>query len=243
MLTRRLRQLFVAAPNRFFLRTFNSLPLRAVPVFLVAVCAGAATQAQSTPAPRGDNQVWTEVQVAVPINHQTDFVLLGVMRFGRNVSRPVNERIGAGISFKLGKYLTVFPFYLHVAAQPTSTSHSTEERITLEATAKFPLGSFTLSDRNRVEFHFHSPAPNFTQYRNRAQIEHPLKFHELHVFVADEVFYDSVAAAWIRNRFYLGTSKKVNKHFTLELYFVRQNDSHSHPGDLNAVGSSFKFHI
>ena len=101
--------------------------------------------------PRGDDQVWTEVQVAIPVNDKTDVVLLGLLRFGRNVSRPVNERIGAGVSFKLGKYLTVFPFYLQVASQPTSTNHSTEERITLEATAKFPLGSFTISDRNRVE--------------------------------------------------------------------------------------------
>ena len=214
--------------------------------FLILLTTGVAmvrVQAQTTPGPRGDNQVWMETQLAIPVNDKTDVVILGLVRFGRNVGRPVNERIGAGVSFKAGKYLTVFPFYLHVASQPTSTNHSTEERITLEATAKFPLLSFTVSDRNRVEFHFHSPPPNFTQYRNRLQIEHPLKFRGLHLFLADEVFYDSVGAAWIRNRAYLGVSKKVNKHFSFDVYFMRQNDSHSRPGDLSAIGTSLKLRV
>lgn len=185
------------------------------------------------------------MQLSVPLANKIDFVLIGVARFGRDVSRPVNERIGGGVSFKLGKYVTFLPFYLHVASQPTATNHNTEERITLEATIKVPAASFTIGDRNRLEFHLHDPRPNFTQYRNRLQIEHPVKLGKAKFtgFVADEVFYDSIASAWIRNRFYLGISRKVNKHFTFDLYYVRQNDSHSHPGDIHAVGTVFKFHL
>jgi len=215
-------------------------------LFLAIAPAGClAIRAQSVSPPREDTQIWTETQLAIPIDKQVSLVLLGTLRFGRNVSRPVNERIGAGVSLKAGKYLTVFPFYLHIASQPTSTSHSTEDRITLEATLKFPAGRFTIADRNRVEFHIHHPAPNFTQYRNRLQLEHQLKVGTLEVdgFVADEVFYDSIANAWIRNRFYLGAIRKINKHFTLELYYVRQNDSHSQPGDINALGTTFKFRV
>ena len=215
---------------------------------LAAVGIGAIAAlccAQSASPPRGDNQVWTDTQLAIPLNKTTDFVLIGIVRFGRNVSRPVNERIGAGISTKLGKYLTVFPFYLHIAAQPTSTNHNTEERITFEATAKFPVRKFTITDRNRIEFHFHSPPPNFTQYRNRLMISHAIRlWHtEFEGFAADEVFYDSIANAWIRNRFYLGGGKKINPHFALELYYVRQNDSHSHPGDIHALGIGLKFRL
>ncbi len=212
-------------------------------VFSTLFISNATAQSQSSPAPRGDNQFWSELQLSVPINNRTDLVLLGFARFGRNVSRPVNERVGAGILVRCGKYLTVLPSYLFVASQPTSINHSTEHRITLEATPKFTIRSFVVSDRNRVEFHFHSPSPKFVQYRNRTQIEHTLRLHDLHGFVADEVFYDSVASAWIRNRFYLGVAKKVNKHSTLEIYCVRQNDSHSHPGDINALGSTFKIRL
>lgn len=202
-------------------------------------------RAQTMALPRDDNQIWTEYQLAVPLDDKTDFVAIGVVRFGRDVSHPVNERIGAGISRKVGKYLTVFPFYLHVAAQPTSINRSTEERITLEATTKFPLGHFRFIDRNRVEFHLRSRLPDFTQYRNRPQIEHPMRIGrvEFEGFIADEVFYDSIASAWIRNRFYIGISKKVNSYFSFEAYYVRQNDSHSHPGDIHALGSVFKFRL
>jgi hypothetical protein len=230
---------FTCTPGRFV----EALAMPLMLAFFAFWVAPAKAQAQSTSAPREDNQVWSEFQLAVPVTHNADLVLLGVARFGRNVSRPVNERVGAGILVRCGKYLTLFPAYLYVASQPTGTNHSTEHRITLEATPKFPIGRFVISDRNRVEFHFHSPRPNFIQYRNRIQIEHALRWHDLDAFVADEVFHDSVASAWIRNRFYLGVGKKVNKHFTLEVYYVRQNDSHSHPGDINALGSTFKVRL
>lgn len=227
--------------KRRFKRPITHLITLAALVLVFALAA----RAQTVSLPRDDNQVWTEYQLAVPIDGKTDFVALGVLRFGRNVSRPVNERIGAGVSRKIGKYLTVFPFYLHVAAQPTSVSNSTEERITLEATLKFPLGRFKFIDRNRVELHFNSRSGQFTQYRNRPQIEHPMRIGkvEFEGFIADEVFYDSIASAWIRNRIYVGVSKKVNAHFTFEAFYVRQNDSHSRPGNINALGSVLKFRL
>jgi hypothetical protein len=217
--------------------------LSSVALVLGLVC-GAAVNGQ-TIRPRNDNQIWTETQLAIPLDKKINLVLLGIVRFGRDVSRPVNERIGAGVSFKVGKYLTLFPFYLHVATQPTALVHSTEDRITLEAAFKFPARRFMIGDRNRVEFHDPGLGPNFTQYRNRMQIEHPLKLNSLEIdpFVADEVFYDSILKAWFRNRFYVGAIKRINKYFTLELYYVRQNDSHAHPGDINALGSTFKFHL
>jgi len=210
---------------------------------LTLCLANNIAQAQSSAARRGDNQLWNELQLAAPINKQNDFVLLGVIRFGKNVSRPVYELVEAEISVKVGKYLTLLPSYLYFALQPTKTNHNREHRITLEATARFPIRGFVVSDRNRVEFHFHSPPPNFIQYRNRVQIQHSLRFRDLHGFVSDEVFYHSVASAWIRNRVYVGVAKEINKHFTLEMYYMRQNDSHSHPADLNALASSFKVRL
>src|SRR5207249_4107151 len=103
-----------------------------VALFLAIASAGCVNlSAQSTKPPRDDTEVWTETQVAIPLDKKVSLVLLGYVRFGRNVSRPVNERIGGGVSFKAGKYLTLFPFYLRVASQPTATSHSTEDRITV----------------------------------------------------------------------------------------------------------------
>jgi Protein of unknown function (DUF2490) len=226
-------------------RSFKQPASSLIAMAALALVFASATRAQTVSPVRDDNQFWTEYQLAVPLDDKTDLVAIGVLRFGRNVSRPVNERIGAGISSRVGKYLTVFPFYLHVAGQPTSISHSTEERITLEATTKFPVGRFKVIDRNRIEFHFHSRLGQFTQYRNRPQIEHPMRIGkvEFEGFIADEVFYDSNLSAWFRNRFYVGVAKKINPHFSVELYYVRQNDRYSLPGDINALGSVLKFRL
>jgi hypothetical protein len=83
------------------------------------------------------------------------------------------------------------------------------------------------------------------RYRNRFQVEHPLgdKDWQLSLFVADEVFYDWIVDRWVRNRFSVGAIKVFNKHFTQDLYYLRQNDGVSLPGDLNVLGTSLRFRL
>jgi len=207
---------------------------------------GASNASGQTPAPpHSATQFWTEQSFAAPINKRIDIVLLGYLHLGRKSERPVAEHAatGLGVSFKVGKYLTVFPFYTHFENQPAVVSRNKEERLTIEATLKFPLGRVTLSDRNRFEYRWRTPPLNFIHYRNRLQLEHPLNVWKLNGFVADEIFYDTHFDAWIRNRVYAGVSKKVNEHFTFELYYMRQNDGHSRPGDLNVIGNTLKFRL
>jgi hypothetical protein len=199
----------------------------------------------STPAPSKDTQIWTDVQLAVPLNESIDFVLLGTLRLGSDVSRPVDERIGVAFLFKTGKYLSWQPSYLHVDMQPSKNQFSNEERLSLAGTFTIPLGRFTLSDRNLLERRFRRPQGESTRYRNRLQIEHPIKVRQTKItlLVSDEVFYDSVVKAWVRNRFLAGVRKSFSKHFTLDVYYLRQNDGHSKPGDLNVVGDTLRFRL
>ena len=56
-----------------------------------------------------DNQLWTDVQLAVPVTKNFDFNILGTLRLGRDINRPVDERVGAGFTWKIGKYWQVSP--------------------------------------------------------------------------------------------------------------------------------------
>ena len=60
-------------------------------------------------------------------------------------------------------------------------------------------------------------------------------------YVSDEVFYDWSLHDWVRNRATLGASYTFNKHFTGDLYFMRQNDGRSRPGDINVIGTVLRF--
>lgn len=212
-----------------------------VPLF--AGSAGHRVQAQSAKPVRKDTQVWSEVQFSVPLSKQVDYVMSGTLRLGRNVSRPVDERIGVGFSFKAGRYLTLFPGYAYIRTQPTKGKNNSEDRLYFAATLHAPVGKFTLSDRSQFERRYRHAQGVSTRYRNRLQIEHPFKLGEtlLNWFIADEVFYDWSFNDWVRNRFTIGVGRKFNKHFAGDLYYLRQNDGHSSPGDIHVIGTTFRF--
>ena len=211
---------------------------------MLLVLLGGVASAQSTVS-QSDNQVWTDVQLAAPVTGTVDFNILGTLRVGRDISHPVDERIGAGFSFKFGKYVTVAPNYLHIGMQPFRGRRVWENRLSLPVTLRFNLDKFRLSDRNLLERRLRNSGAKSTRYRNRFQVEHPIGRDKwgLSLYVADEVFYDWAVDRWVRNRFTAGGSKAFNKHFTQDYYYLRQNDGVSLPGDLNVIGTTLRLRL
>jgi hypothetical protein len=194
---------------------------------------------------RTDNQFWSDVQIAAPVTRNFDFNILGTFRVGRDFSHPIDERIGAGFTFRLGSHVTIAPNYLHIGMQPVPRRRIWENRLTLPVTLRFNAGSFRLSDRNQIERRFRNSGVKTTRYRNRFQVDHAIgtKEWQLSLFVADEVFYDWAVDRWVRNRASVGMSKVFNKHFTQEVYYLRQNDGVSVPGDLNVIATTLRFRL
>ena len=206
-------------------------------LLLILLVSGASAQSVD----RTDNQLWTDVQLAVPVTKSFDFNILGTLRLGRDINRPVDERVGAGFTWKIGKYWTVSPNYLHIGMQPVRGRKIWENRLTLPVTLRFNLDKFRLSDRNQFEHRIRNSGLRTNRYRNRFQIELPVG--PLSLYVADEVFYDWAVDRWVRNRFTIGASKVFDKHFTQEFYYLRQNDGVSVPGDLNVIGTTLRFRL
>jgi hypothetical protein len=188
---------------------------------------------------RTDNQFWSEVQVAVPITKDIDFNMLGTLRLGRDISHSVDERIGTGFTFRFGQHLQIAPSYLYIGTQPIRNRRAWESRLSLPVTLRFNVEKFRFSDRNLFERRIRNPGITSTRYRNRLQVEHPVGPSKwgFSLFLADEVFYDWSIDRWVRNRFAAGGTKVFNKHFTQDVYYLRQNDGVSVPGDLNVIGT------
>ena len=206
-------------------------------LLLILLVSGASAQSVD----RTDNQLWTDVQLAAPVTKSFDFNILGTLRLGRDINRPVDERVGAGFTWKIGKYWTVSPNYLHIGMQPVRGRKIWENRLTLPVTLRFNLDKFRLSDRNQFEHRIRNSGLRTNRYRNRFQVEHPVG--PLSLYVADEVFYDWAVDRWVRNRFTIGASKVFDKHFSQEFYYLRQNDGVSVPGDLNVIGTTLRFRL
>ena len=217
----------------------KQLLLQLLTMFALATCASAQL------VDRTDNQVWSDVQVSVPVTKLFDFNLLGTLRLGRDISRPVDERVGVGFTFRAGKYVTVSPNYLHIGMQPFRGRKVWENRLTFPVTLRFNVDKFRFSDRNQFERRIRNSGQRSTRYRNRLLIEHPIGKAEwgLSFVIGNEVFYDWSVNRWVRNRFAIGASKVFNKHFTEEFYYMRQNDGVSVPGDLNVIGTILRFRL
>jgi hypothetical protein len=115
--------------------------LTALGVMLLAsiYCRNASGQAGNSPpppVPRRDTQQWSDVQLIVPMTSKVDFILLGSLRFGLNLSRPVEERIGISFSYNPTKSVTFAPSYLRIERQPSAGRNFFENRLALAATFK-----------------------------------------------------------------------------------------------------------
>jgi len=214
-------------------------------VLNVCLLVCALSSLASAQAITNDNQVWTDVQLAVPVTKHFDFNVLGTLRLGRDISRPVDERVGVGFTFRSGKYFSVSPNYVHIGMQPFRGRKLWENRLTVPVTLRFTAEKFRFSERNQFERRYRNNGAKSWRYRNRFQVEYPVGSAKLalSLFAADEVFYDWSIDRWVRNRFSVGGIKVFNKHYTQEFFYLRQNDGVSLPGDLNVIGTTLRFRL
>ncbi|HEY6045772.1 MAG TPA: DUF2490 domain-containing protein [Pyrinomonadaceae bacterium] len=207
-------------------------------IFLCAIQAAAQV-------PEKDTQNWNDVQLTVPMTRKVDFVMQGTLRLGDNLTTAVDKRGGAGFNYKVNPWLTLSQSFFSRQARPPHGRRERETRLTLGATLQKPLGKFTLSDRQWLERRWRAPQVDAWRYRNRVRLEHPFEIDQTKFtgFISDEVFYDWSLHDWVRNRAAIGAYHAFNKHFTLELYYMRQNDGRSRPGDIHILGSVWRFKL
>jgi hypothetical protein len=108
-----------------------------------------------------------------------DFILLGTLRLGRNLSRPVDERIGISFSYNPTKSVILTPSYLHIERQPSAGRNLFEDRVAFTGTFKatksvtlapsylyinrrFSVGQSDLEKRPSLAVTLTLPRPRFT---------------------------------------------------------------------------------
>jgi hypothetical protein len=208
------------------------------------------TAAAQTAPPRDDRQFWNETQFIKPLAKDTDLVVIGVLRIGREWQRPVDERVGAGVAFKLNRFLTIMPTYLYVDQQPFAGLRISEHRAVLNVTGRFKIGELTITDRNLIEGRLRHSTPDFVVYRNRLQLDHPARLGEFRFkpFLADEVWYSNQplptgSPGWFRNRISAGIIKQLSERFNAEFFYLYQHDGVSRPGNAHTVGTLFRIFL
>ena len=236
---------FSISPKTFALAVFLR---RFVFCFALAICCASLAAAQNTPvAPQDDTQNWNEQVLSIPLDKRVNLLVTGQLRIGDRLRDFTDEFTGASLSFAANRYLTLTPGYTYVASQqPVTRRRRYEHRLLFTATVRLPsFKRITISDRNQVERRRFNSLPDTTRYRNRLQVERPfdIKGFDMRIFLWNEIFYDSGARAWSRNRFAVGGSRDLNKHATLDLFYQRQSDGRSRPGDIHVIGTALRLRL
>ena len=206
-------------------------------------------------------QLWPEVNVYINVKPKVRLFLLGT------VSKSVEDgelRNADGFEAQIGVHVDYIPSD-HVILR-TGYRYGTsigsgdpfkEHRFLAEQTLRKMLpGDLLLSDRNREDFRFVDGDFSF-RYRNRVTLErefHLWKGRNITPYVSGEIFYDTRYDTWNRNRWAVGVQQTLRRgplqkmllhkrQITIDLYFMRQNDSRSSSPHVNAVGAALAFHF
>jgi len=191
-----------------------------------------------------DSQLWTGVQFALTLREQTQLILSGSFRQGRDFSHPVYETGGAAVRFRLGRYFALSPIYQFIATQYYPGVHTRENRLSINGVVSIPIKWLVIDNMHQFEQRFRE-LQNSNRYRSRVQVEWPFRLRDgdYRLFCWEEAYYDWVPHAWSRNRFAVGGGKRLKPNLAIDLFFLKQNARFSRPRDINAIGVTFRIQL
>jgi len=225
-------------------------------IILIAIIFLCSVSAFSQTVPIGnDIQIWNDTSVSFPLIKSKDkkgeefdklsFSINGLLRFGRNVSRPVDERIGVGFNYRINKYVSLVPDIVYRGAQPFKGQRNYETRFRFAVILENKWKNFSIADRNQIEYRLRNSRQDSVRYRNRFRLNYPIIKAEKEFFTpfaSNEVFHDFQAKAWTRNEFLAGIGKKFNNSFSTDIYYLFAKDR-SLPRMVKGIGISLKFKV
>lgn len=188
-------------------------------------------------SPQTDAQLWSEVDVTVPLTSGVSVTGLGLIRVGDRLPNPTVAAIGGTVDLAVAPGWTLSAGDFWVRARSAASGRALDLQLPLLAvTYARKIHGFVISDRNRVEDILGAPGVSW-RYRNPIGISYPVTFGPIRsVFVNDEVFFDFDRNRISRNRAQFGVALKPVGRSQVQLYYLRQDDASTRPGHLNVAG-------
>jgi uncharacterized protein DUF2490 len=243
----------------------RSVRLPAIRISILSVLfflAMTATRAASAQEPTTRKEFWPEVDVYITVKPKVRLFLTGTISKSvedgelRN-AQGYEGQIGVHVDYIPNKHVILRTGYRFGTSVGSNSEPFKEHRLLTEQTLRQLLkGDLLLSDRNREDFRFVNKDFSF-RYRNRVTLErefHLLKERSITPYISGEIFYDTRYNAWNRNRFAVGVQQSLlrgplrkmllpKRQVTLDLYYMRQNDSRSDTKHVNAIGAALTFYF
>ncbi len=200
-----------------------------------------------------EGQLWTNADLVVGLKKSKDskgkqfdrisLVVTGVLRFGNNVSRVIDDRIGVSLDFRFNKFFDLAAGYLHQKSSPLKTIHNEESRFVINGTLNKRVENFNFRFREQYEYKFRNRRTDTQNFRELVQINYFLKHHGKDVispFVANEFFYDTLAKKSNRKEFRAGITRNLSKKISADFFYIRLDSTTI---NANGLGIGFRYKI
>ena len=128
--------------------------------------------------------------------------------------------IEPGVQFRVNRFLTLGPSYLHLFQAATAASpdpHGRRVRFSVNASAE--IGSFLVKHRSLAEYRFRDGGGGW-RYRPQLQIERGFDVggRKVTPYVAAEPIYDFAQTRWTGNQTYAGLRVAAGRAIALSLF-------------------------
>jgi Protein of unknown function (DUF2490) len=212
---------------------------------------GASVFAQA----RSEFQEWNEVQLIYPLLQDKDAkgktidritaTFSGITRLGQDhLSAFVDNRAGLTLDFRANKFVHVYGAYQYRSDESLPGPRGYEQRLSAALGLEKTWEKFTFKERNMYEHSFRANRVDSNRYRQRFQASYSItdkdKKELFAPYVSEEGYWDLDAHSWARNEFYVGITKKFNKHFSADFFYIRLDTL---PVNANGIGTTLKFKL
>lgn len=224
-------------------------------ILFLTVFLSVSIFAQSVADDDSDIVGWSDVTVGFPLiekkekDKKVDLLAMNftaALRFGRNLKRPIDERVGTALTYRINKFFSVGSGYLYRRYRPTEATRQFEHRVLFFLTAEKSWKRVVLRNRALTNYTIRHSRPDTVVYRNRIQVNFPVKKDNKVIFspfIADEPFYDFRLKRWFRNDLFLGVTKQFTPKFGADFFYIRQGFNVGTLRQTNGFGASFRYRI
>lgn len=223
-------------------------------LIFIFVCSASVIFSQDT-ANKTEFNIWNETSITFPLLKDTDksgkefermnLTFLGTLRLGRDSLRPIDERIGVGINYRLNKYVSLAPDIFYRNSQPVPGNNSIETRFRMAVVLQKSWSRFSLNNRQQVEYRLRNSRKDDVRYKPRLRLNVPITKEKKEIitpFASVEPYYNITTHKWTRNEIFLGFGKKFNNIFSTDIYYLNVKDA-SLPKQVHGLGIGLKFRV
>ena len=205
------------------------------------------SKAQSTDT--DDIVNWNDVTLILPLIKENDRLSMsfsGVLRIGRNLRRPIDERGSFSLAYRINKHFSTSIGYLYRRSRLTEQPSQFEHRLTFSLLTEKKLENIALKNRLTTFYQIRHSNSNLLIQQNRIQLSFPIKKGKEELFspfIADGVFYNFQTKKLFRNDIFLGITKNFTKELSADFFYIRQNLSLGQIKETQGFGISLRIRI